>query len=104
MVMAHEMPLDAAPAADPRQFSIVLGGPLYQLLRRAHFTGDALELARRRVIGFALVLWMPLAVLALAGRALGEVPAVPFLKDIEVHVRFLVAVPLLVAAELLVHL
>jgi len=29
---------------------------------------------------------------------------VPFLKDIEVHVRFLIAIPLLVAAEVLVHL
>ncbi len=27
-------------------FSLVLGGPLYQLLRRAHLTGGALELLR----------------------------------------------------------
>lgn len=30
-------------------------------------------------------------------------PTVPFLKDVDVHVRFLVALPLLVAAELVVH-
>jgi hypothetical protein len=29
---------------------------------------------------------------------------VPFLKDVEVHVRFLVALPLLIVAELIVHL
>lgn len=91
-------------AADPRNFSIVLGGPLYQLLRRAHFTGDALELARRRIVAIALFAWLPLAMLAFAeGDAFGRSVAVPFFSDIEVHVRFLVAVPLLVGAELLVH-
>ena len=91
--------------ADPRDFSIVLGGPLYQLLRRAHMAGDALELARRRIVAFALIGWLPLLILSLAqDRAWGTDVAVPFVKDIEVHVRFLVAVPLLVAAELLVHM
>jgi hypothetical protein len=35
---------------DPPDFSLVLGGPLYQLFRRAHLAGEALELMRRRVI------------------------------------------------------
>jgi hypothetical protein len=97
-------PLDLPPANDPSQFSIVLGGPLYQLLRHAHVSGDALELARRRMLAIALLAWLPLFLLALAGgEAFGGV-AVPFFYDVQVHVRFLVAVPLLVAAELLVHL
>lgn len=96
---------DSPESADPRNFSIVLGGPLYQFLRRAHFTGDALELARRRILAISLFAWLPLALLSLAaGDALGGAAAVPFLEDIEVHVRFLVAVPLLVGAELLVHM
>jgi hypothetical protein len=96
---------DSPAAADPRNFSIVLGGPLFQLLQRARLEGDALELVRRRILVLALVAWLPLAVLALVSRAAhGEAPQVPFLKDIEVHVRFLVALPLLVAAELLVHM
>jgi hypothetical protein len=91
--------------ADPREFSIILGGPLYQLLRRAHLTGDALELVRRRIVLIASLAWAPLLVLALVeGRALGDSVAVPFLKDIEVHARFLLAMPLLIAAELMVHL
>ena len=99
-------PAESLPeAADARNFSIVLGGPLYQLLRRTHFTGDALELARRRMVAISLFAWLPLAVLSLAsGDALGGAVAVPFFHDIEVHVRFLVAVPLLVGAELLVHM
>jgi hypothetical protein len=87
-----------------RDFSLVLGGPLYQLLRRAHISGDALELVRRRAIVIALFAWLPLLLLsALEGRALGESVAVPFLRDVEVHVRFLVALPLFVLAELVVH-
>jgi len=103
--LAHGPSPGGSPGADdPRHFSIVLGGPLFQLLRRARLEGDALELVRRRVVVLALVAWLPLAVLALVARtSQGEAPDVPFLEDIEVHVRFLVALPLLVAAELLVH-
>jgi hypothetical protein len=83
-------------------FSLVLGGPLYQLLRRAHLTGGALELWRRRIVLGTLVAWLPLLLLtALEGHALGG--ATPFLLSVEVHVRFLVALPLLIVAELVVH-
>jgi hypothetical protein len=37
------------------------------------------------------------------GTALGGTVAVPFLKDLELHVRLLLALPLLVVAELVVH-
>lgn len=85
-------------------FSLVLGGPLFQLCRRARLSGDALELARRRVLVFALVAWLPLLLLSLiGGHALGGTVKVPFLYDIEAHVRFLVALPILIAAELIVH-
>jgi hypothetical protein len=40
---------------------------------------------------------------ALEGKALGGSVGVPFLLDAEVHVRFLVVVPLLIEAELVVH-
>src|SRR5512135_1528285 len=46
-------------------FSIVLGGPLYQILRRARLTGPALEQMHRRVLAAALITWVPLALLAL---------------------------------------
>ena len=85
-------------------FSLVLGGPLYQLLQRAHLTGSALELTRRRVIVISLFAWLPLLVLsAIKGELFGGTAAVSFLRDAEVHVRFLVAVPLLIASELIVH-
>lgn len=87
-----------------QDFSLVLGGPLFQLLRRTHLAGDALELLRQRILLIPLLAWLPLLVLSLIeGEALGGRSAVPFLLDIEVHVRFLVALPLLIVAELVVH-
>lgn len=87
-----------------QDFSLVLGGPLFQLLRRTHLAGDALELLRQRILLIPLLAWLPLLVLSLIeGEALGGRAAVPFLLDIEVHVRFLVALPLLIVAELVVH-
>ncbi len=89
---------------DPYDFSVVLGGPLFQLVRRAHLTGDALELLRRRIIVISLVSWLPLLILSvLSGHAWGPEVRVPFLKDIEVHARLLLALPLLIVAELVVH-
>jgi len=85
-------------------FSLVLGGPLYQLLRRVRLADDALMLQRRRIVLISLLAWLPLLVLAaLGGRLLGGEVAVPFLFDVDVHVKFLVAMPLLIAAELVVH-
>jgi hypothetical protein len=82
----------------------VLGGPLFQLLRRTHLSGNALELLKQRVLVFSLLAWLPLLVLSLVeGRALGRSVAVPFLWDIDVHLRFLVALPLLIVAELGVY-
>jgi hypothetical protein len=89
---------------DPPDFSLVLGGPLFQLLRRAHLSDDAMLLARRRIIVISLVAWLPLLVLStLEGRVLGGSAVVPFLFDVEVHIRYLVALPLLIGAELVVH-
>ena len=87
-----------------QDFSLVLGGPLFQLLRRSHLSDDALEMVRRRIIVISLLVWLPLLVLsAFEGQALGGRAAVPFLLDVEVHVRFLLALPLLIIAELVVH-
>jgi hypothetical protein len=85
-------------------FSMVLGGPLYQLLRRVHIVRDPLDLLGRRVIVISGIAWLPLLALAfVAGRAVTGVK-VPFLYDIDTHVRFLVSLPLLILAEWLVHM
>lgn len=89
---------------DQPDFSLVLGGPLFQLFRRIHLSGEALEMVRRRVVVISLVAWLPLLLLSvIGGHALGGTIKVPFLYDIEAHVRFLIALPILIAAELIVH-
>jgi hypothetical protein len=89
---------------NPPEFSLVLGGPLFQLLRRTHLADDALMMVRQRIMVITLLAWLPLALLAaLEGELWGGSAAVPFLKDVEVHIRFLVALPLLIGAELVVH-
>ena len=100
----HRPARSDAPHPDPDDFTLVLGGPLFQLFRKLHLTGDALELARRRILVLAAVAWVPLLVLSLLeGNLLGPAAAAPFLYDLEAHVRFLVFIPLLVGAELGVH-
>lgn len=89
---------------DQPDFSLVLGGPLFQLFRRAHLSGDTLELLHRRMLAITCIAWVPLLVLsALAGHALGGAIRIPFLHDIEAHARFLIALPILIAAEIVVH-
>src|SRR5215831_14913256 len=101
---SHTSASGAEVLREPEDFSLVLGGPLFQLLRRSHLSGNTLDLLYRRVLIVPLLAWLPLLVLAaLEGQALGGHVAVPFLMDVEVHVRFLVALPLLIVAELVVH-
>jgi hypothetical protein len=98
------VPSGESAVPDPRDFSVVLGGPLYQLLRGAHLADDALMLVRQRLVVIALFAWLPLLLLStLEGRVVGRDAGVPFLWDVDVHVRFLVALPLLIVAELVVH-
>jgi len=93
-----------APTALLRDFSLVLGGPLFRLYRRFHLSGPALELLGRRVLAVTLFLWLPLLILsALAGHASGRGLEIPFLHDVEAHARFLVALPALIIAEATVH-
>jgi hypothetical protein len=101
---SHTSASSAEVLREPEDFSLVLGGPLFQLLRRSHLSGNTLDLLYRRVLIIPLLAWLPLLVLsALEGQALGGHVAVPFLLDVEAHVRFLVALPLLIVAELVVH-
>lgn len=90
-------------ASNVDDFSLALGGPLYQFYLRGHLARAPLDLLRRRVLFLSLICWLPLLLLSLAqGNAFHGV-SVPFLFDIEVHSRFLVCLPLLVVAEVMVH-
>ena len=88
---------------EPPDFSVVQGGPLFQLLVRSRLATPALELLTRRIVVISLFAWLPLLILSVVdGKAWGGV-GLPFLHDIEMQIRFLIALPLLIGAELLVH-
>ena len=58
----------------------------------------------RRILALVILTWLPLLVLSfLEGHLWGGGVAVPFLKDVEAHARFLVVLPLLIVAEYAVH-
>jgi hypothetical protein len=81
---------------EPEDFSLVHGGPLFQLLLRTHLCSDGLTMVARRINALVLIAWAPLLVLAaLDGQLLHGSVAVPFLRDVET--------PLLLAAEPVVH-
>ena len=57
---------------EPPEFSLVLGGPLYQLWRRTRLAGDTLDLLRRRIFVLTLLAWVPLLLLSIVeGHAWG---------------------------------
>ena len=105
--MSHHRPVTppdplSPPLSDPSNFSLILGGPLYQLWSRAHL-GDIEAHIRRRILVLSGICWLPLLLLCGWDGSLLQGVAVPFLLDVETHVRFLICVSLLVFAELVVH-
>jgi len=88
---------------EPTDFSLVQGGPLFQLLLRARLLRPSGDLLARRIVVSAGVTWLPLLLLTvLSGHAVGGL-GVPFLYDLGAHARFLFCVPLFLAAEVIVH-
>ncbi|EGJ50901.1 hypothetical protein [Desulfocurvibacter africanus] len=87
---------------DPRdmRLSLFKGGPLYKALLRARLMDlERADVWRAAVLAIA-VTWVPLAVLSLVqGLLAGDAVQVPFLLAIKAHVRFLIALPILILAE-----
>lgn len=94
---------NAEQEAHAERFSVVLGGPLYQLFLRWRLLEPPVGFVARRIAVAIALAWLPLAALTLlAGTAFGGTH-IPFFLDPDVHVRLLVALPLLLSAEPLVH-
>jgi hypothetical protein len=88
---------------EPYDFSLALGGPLFQLFLRTRLSGPALELLIRRIVVITAIAWLPLLLLStLAGHLVSGVQ-LPFLFALAIHARLLVALPLFIAADLFVH-
>jgi len=62
---------------------------------------DAMEMLQRRIVTMAGVAWVSLLLLSiLHGQAWADSVTVLFLRDVELHVRLLIALPLLAVADI----
>jgi hypothetical protein len=81
-------------------FSITRGGALHWLLVRLGQAGDGRRLVLRRALAAVLITWLPLLILsAVDGLAWGRQIRIPFLRDLAINVRLLIAVPILILSE-----
>ena len=80
-----------------------LGGPAYRLMQRLGLIQGEGPSLGRRMIGFLLITWVPLLILALSeGLALGPTPRESLLLDFPTYARFFLAVPLLFLSEVII--
>jgi hypothetical protein len=79
------------------------GGPAFRIMQRVGLIKGNGPSIVRRSLAFIGVTWFPLFVLAtLEGHAIGPTPRLAFLLDFASYARFLIAVPLIFAAEAIV--
>jgi len=90
------------PLSNSRAFLLMEGGPLYRIEKRLGLIRAHTGLTKRRAVFAAALTWLPLFILsALQGRAFGHSVPVSFLRDFSTYSRFLLAIPLLLLAELI---
>jgi len=83
-------------------FSLVIGGPFYNALRRTKLVEPAPNVPGR-ILVLLLFTWLPLLILAFAqGTASGGKVRLPLLYDFSIYGRFFVGLPLLIMAEIVI--
>lgn len=91
--------LGAAAPAPAAAFSLTRGGFTHSLLSRFGLVAETPRQVIDRILALVLLTWVPMAILAVVqGVAWGPAVRVPFLCDLSVYARFLIAVPLFVLA------
>lgn len=89
---------DQAPTNRP-MLLLTEGGPTYRVEKRLGLVREQYPAVVRRAFLSILLTWFPLLALsALQGIAVGHQVEIPFLRDFAVHARFILAVPLLIFA------
>jgi hypothetical protein len=99
----HSAAEQAGPYKYPqtRPFLLMEGGPLYHIEKRVGLIKANAPLMIKRAIFAAVLTWLPLLILsAIQGTAIGHKVPVPFLLDFGAYTRFLIAIPLLLLAEI----
>jgi hypothetical protein len=67
----------------PHDFSLVLGGPIYQFFWKLHLAGDLLEMLYRRLLVITMLAWLPLLLLTTFSASAWNVGLLSFLRDVE---------------------
>jgi len=81
-------------------FSIIRGGPFHRVLELIGPANNERQRVINRALVAVLICWLPLLVLSFVqGIAFDSNVAIPFLRDYAVHLRFLVALPILILSE-----
>ena len=93
---------EALPHAE-QDFSLVLGGPVYQLFRRIGLIRPPLHRLAGRIVAITGFCWLPLAVLTLLDGRFWSGVRIPFIEDYDAQVRLLAVLPLLIGAEVVTH-
>jgi len=84
--------------------SVVRDDPAFRLQRKLGLIPETGLGIARRALFWSMLAWLPIAVWAAwTGRAIAETGGEPLLAQFGIHVRFLVAIPLLIFAEGGVH-
>ena len=90
-------------ASGSRDFSVVMGGPIYDFLLRTGLLRRGLPNALHRIIALIIFTWLPLLILSVKdGLAVGHQVKVPFLYDFSMYGRYLLALPLFILAEVVI--
>jgi hypothetical protein len=89
--------------AEVGNFSIVVGGPVYDFMLRIGLVRLGLPNVKRRVIAFVVLAWLPLLLLSMKdGFAIGNRVTIPLLLDFSTYGRILLALPVLLVAEVII--
>src|SRR5579863_1133749 len=91
-----------APLQEPPDLSFNLEGPLYRLLGRSQAATPIPRLLCRQAVISVLLCWVPLAILSVLQSRFMSATHVSFFRDIETQIRFLVSLPILILAEIVV--
>lgn len=84
-------------------FSLVSGGLIFKLMTLIFKTKDPVKSRRQRAFFFGLIAWLPMSILILlSGESTALTDEIAFLKNFEIHIRFLFAVPFLIFIEKIV--
>src|SRR5688572_19510915 len=83
--------------ASLQDFSLIQGGPFLQLRRRLHLLRPGRPPLLWRLIALTLLGWLPLLVLTVLHAEPAGLRS--FLRDVYLHTRLLISLPMLIAAE-----